>query len=141
MESFDIRLPIYASLRDQTLKGGSALAAPGCTLSFRRRFLRVSRERPVRGRRSRLFLQSFRSGPRTHGRRLCIRRLSSSLGISCGLHPGGFRNRAFFRSSQLHSRPASFRQTDRDGLLGILRAVFARANMIHFLANKFACLC
>src|SRR5579864_4940826 len=61
--------------------------------------------------------------------------------IALRLLASGARGLAAFRSLQFHARPASFGETDGNGLFRIPRAVFAFADMVHLFAHKLARLC
>ena len=51
------------------------------------------------------------------------------------------RGTAFARSSELDARAASFREANRNGLLGRTSAVLPFADMVHFFSDKFSGLC
>src|SRR6188508_2872703 len=98
--------------------------------------LRLSRQGPLRGGPVALAPQRLRGGarpprrgasaaPAAPGRASVLRRLA----------PRSAR-RAAARRGQLHPGPPRLGQTDRDGLLGVARAVLALANVLHLLAHE-----
>lgn len=106
--------------------------------TFARSRMRLARERAMRSRGVRLAAQSF-----FHCARSCRRRLLFALarafgGIAHRLFPHFGRGRSFFRRRQFHPGTPRFRKADRDRLFRRARTVLAFADVIHFLADKFA---
>ncbi len=70
------------------------------------------------------------------------RRTPLTLAVRAGgASPGLLGCPSLPRRRELHAGTTGLGQTDRNGLLRVAGAVFARAYMMHFLAHKFACLC